>query len=247
MESHQQNPDLPEAGGPLGHGRQLPAGAAHAAATAMATLGEQGANSLAWETHPEQTLKACVLSCFVQCSRWCWALPGLPPFGGRGYILTTPSAVVTSVLNVAIFHNFSQIPWVWWVWSEDYLIFCCHLGRSESISNWSVALIFTGWVSSSQGAKSLSHIEVMWRAFGWITISWPFILYFLSRYCPTKSDHSRSQFFFWVDYALSMPSPPLPPDAPQAPSWCHDPFLMIWLHLMSRQWHNGPSKFFGVL
>eukprot|EP00434_Breviolum_minutum_P003654 symbB.v1.2.003213.t1/scaffold166.1/size289592/15 len=30
------------AGGPLGHGRQLPAGAAHAAATAMATLGEQG-------------------------------------------------------------------------------------------------------------------------------------------------------------------------------------------------------------
>ena len=69
VESHQQNPDLPEAGGPLGHGRQLPAGAAHAAATAMATLGEQGANSLAWETHPEQTLKACVLSCFVQCSR----------------------------------------------------------------------------------------------------------------------------------------------------------------------------------
>lgn len=44
MESHQQNPYLPEAGGPLGHGRQLPAGAAHAAATAMATLGEQGAN-----------------------------------------------------------------------------------------------------------------------------------------------------------------------------------------------------------
>lgn len=155
-EYHPQNPDLPEAGGPLGHGRQLPAGAAHAAATAMATLGEQGANWKAVD-FVGKPWSFVMFSCFVRA-------PGdVGPFQVSlpllGVHLDYSAEQLWWPVNVAIFQSFSQMPSVWWVWSEDYLRFCRHFGRSESTSNWSVALIFTS-VSSSQRAKSLSHIDV---------------------------------------------------------------------------------------
>lgn len=127
VESHQQNPYLPEAGGPLGHGRQLPAGAAHAAATAMATLGEQGAN---WKV--EFVGKPWRLA-FCPRSRWCWALPGFPPFGSTPWLhlqLWWP-------VNVAILRNFPyfsfslmnlkcrcRLPSLWEVW-KYFRLKCC--------------------------------------------------------------------------------------------------------------------------
>lgn len=107
------------------------------------------------------------------------------------YTLTTPSAVVTSECchSTKIFHIF---PSVWWIWNAD--ADCCRFGRSESISDWSVALPFPRSVSSSQRAKSLSHIDVM-KSFRMNYYQLTIHSLLLCRYCPTKSDHYRSQGF----------------------------------------------------